>query len=1008
MNITKLLVHQKRLILTTAILLALAGMNAWFDMKRQEDPFFPYRNGFVLTQYPGASVEDIENLVLKPLEQEISQVEEVSEIKGIARAGFSQITIRMKEYIYDTDTGWSHIRDAIERAKIKFPNGVLEPVLNDRVIDTPLVVYAITGSNDIMQMRGIAEEVKTKLLTIPELSKITFYAQPEEEIVIKPHNETLKNLGLNPEYIVRQITNKTELIPLRSLQSDSRQVLLNAQTEYQSVDEIKNTLITLPDGTNLPLTALADISYGVKQDATSVFWLDGQRAIGIGMFVPANQLNVVKFGERIRQKMLEIADDYPSVTIKPIFFQPNRVADRIAELGKSLLMGMLLVSMVLTFFLGIRPGLVVASIIPLVTFTALAVYNFTGNVLHQMAISGMVIALGMLVDNAIVMVENIQYHIDQGMRKSEASILAVKQLSFSLFSATGTTLAAFIPMLMAKGNTGDFTNAIPVVIMLSITISYIYSIFVTPAFSHLFLSSSQHSQQSKIMQMGEKFGKLATNNPKNVLLIALAFIVTSMLLFNFVKKDFFPSTDRNQIVVDITFAEGTNLRHNSAIARELSLEILKQPHVQHSYAFSGNSGPNFYYNLLEKPRSPNISRIDVELNDASHANALIKWIHDEVKPRYPNVDIIANKLGQGPPVTAPIEIKVFAQNRELLGDTVHQIQQIIEKTEGTRDVRNDLGVGLPSYQFKFKDEMLNHYQINRKQVAQSIGLATGGLVVGQYRRAKDPINIVIRDERGINFPLEQLENIELQLNGESIPLRELLDIKLAWLPAAVHHYDLQRTSSVFSEIQIHTTYASVLQDLQPVLEDLELAKGVTIQIAGTNKESQKANKSLGGAVPIGMILLLMFLLIEFNSFIKVAIILITIPLAFAGVPLGLLLTNTTFGFTAILGVLALIGIVVNNAIVMLDLIQKNLNESMEFNKAIIQAVKRRARPILLTTITTVAGLFPLVITKSTLWPPLAWTIISGLLVSTFMSLLVVPALYRLLLKNKECRLRITE
>ena len=1002
MNLINLLVKQKRLILTTAILFAVAGISAWFNMNRQEDPFFPYRNGFVLTQYPGASVEDIENLVLKPLQQEIAQVEEVSQIRGIARAGFAQVIVEMHEHIYDTNTGWNHIRDAINRAKIKFPEGVLQPILNDRIIDTPLVVYAISGNNDIMQMRKIAEEVKTQLLSIPELSKVKFYAQAEEEIAIEPYNHVLKELGLNPEYLMRQIKNKTEVVPLTSLQADSRQFILDAKTDFQTIQEIQETLITLPDGTALPLSVLANVNYGPKAEASSVLWKDGVRAIAIGLFVPVNQLNVVEFGHKIKRIMGEFDARYPSVNIEPLFFQPDRVSHRISELGKSLLMGMLLVSVVLTFFLGLRPGLVVASIIPLVTFSALAVYNFSGNVLHQMAISGMVIALGMLVDNAIVMVENIQYHIDKGMRKSQASIVAVKQLAFSLFSATGTTLAAFIPMLMAKGNTGDFTNAIPVVIMLSIGISYIYSIFVTPAFSHLFLQASKHSKQSKIMQMGEKFGKLASKHPKIVLLIALLFIVVSMILFTFVKKDFFPSTDRNQVIVDITFAEGTHLSYNSEMARKLSLDILKRPHVRHAYVFSGNSGPNFYYNLVEKPQSPNISRIDVELESSDHADDFIQWISDEIKPRFPNVDIIANKLGQGPPVTAPIELRVFSEDRQRLSQAVHYVQQLVEQTQGTRDVRNNLGIGLPSYQLHFKDEVLDRYNITRKQVTQSIGLSTGGLVVGQYRRAKDPINIIVRDKLGINFSLEQIENIEIQIEEQSIPIGSLVDVELKWLPAAIYHYDLHRTASIFSETQSGVTYNQVLQNLRPKLDKLQLPEGVSLFVAGTFEESDKANKSLGGALPIGMILLLVFLLIEFNSFIKVGIILIAIPLAFAGVPIGLLLTNTTFGFTAILGILALIGIVVNNAIVLLDLIQKNLDKSIEFNQAIIEAVTRRARPILLTTITTIAGLLPLVITKSTLWPPLAWTIISGLLVSTFMSLLVVPALYRLMLMRKEC------
>ncbi|HFC29764.1 MAG TPA: efflux RND transporter permease subunit, partial [Oceanospirillales bacterium] len=399
--------------------------------------------------------------------------------------------------------------------------------------------------------------------------------------------------------------------------------------------------------------------------------------------------------------------------------------------------------------------------------------------------------------------------------------------------------------------------------------------------------------------------------------------------------------------------------------------------------------------------SPNLSRIDVELDDAENAGDFIHWINREIKPKYPNVEIIAKRLGQGPPVVAPIEIKVYAKDRQLLSQSVHKIQSIVEKTAGTRDVRNNLGIGLPSYRIEFKDRNINQYQLTREQVAQALGLATGGLIIGQYRQSDDPINIVLRDKQGINFPLEQIENIQLSLQGKSIPLKELVNLKLAWLPAAIHHYDLQRTVSVYSEIQEGKTYAGVLQKLRPILSQLQLPQGVRLEVSGTSEESDKANKSLGGALPIGMILLLMFLLIEFNSFIKVGIILITIPLAFAGVPLGLLLTNTTFGFTAILGILALIGIVVNNAIVLLDLIQKNLDKQITFNQAIIDAVKRRARPILLTTITTVAGLFPLVITKSTLWPPLAWTIISGLLVSTFMSLLVVPAMYRLLLNKKE-------
>ncbi len=358
MKLIDLLVHQKRLILTTAILLALAGLFAWFNMNRQEDPFFPYRNGFVLTQYPGASVEDIENLVLDPLEQELAQVEEVNQIQGLARAGFAQITVRMHEHIYDTDTAWNHVRDAIKRAQNKFPQGVFEPQINDRVIDTPLVVYAITGNSNILVLRKAAEDIKKDLLKVSEISKIKLYGQAIEEISIEPKNEVLYALGINPSYLAKQVNAKTKVVALQSLQADSRQFILNAQTAFQSIAEIKQSLISLPDGSSLPLNVLAEVKYSSKQDVSSSFWLDGKRAVGIGMFVPVNRLNVVKFGKKLKKIMANIAKDYPSVTIKPVFFQPDRVSKRISELGNSLLMGMLLVTLVLTFFLGLRAGLV--------------------------------------------------------------------------------------------------------------------------------------------------------------------------------------------------------------------------------------------------------------------------------------------------------------------------------------------------------------------------------------------------------------------------------------------------------------------------------------------------------------------------------------------------------------------------------------------------------------------------------------------------------------------------
>ena len=998
-SLVSILVRQKKLILTTATLLALFGLMSWFQMNRQEDPFFPYRNGFILTQYPGADVNRIEKQVLKPMEEELAQVEEIKEIRSTVRAGFVQVIISMHEYIYDTDTVWDKVRRAVDRAQLQFPDGVQTPTVEDRLTDTTVAVYAISGDNNIIALRKAAKEIKNRLFTLNGVGKVEFFGMPEEQISIVVDQAELKKLDITHEFIAQQISDRTKVVPINSLHAGSRRINIDAHTEFSTLEELSNAIITLPDDTHLPLSSIAKILYEPATEASSAFW-DGQtRGIAMGVYIPDNIMNVVEFGHSLRGFMDKIRAEYPQLNIDEMFFQPDRVDNRIAELGQSLLTGMFFVTIILAFFLGLRPGLVVALIIPLVTFSSLAVFNLGGGVLHQMVIAGMVIGLGMLVDNAIVMVENIQFHMDRGERGSVASVTSVKQLAMSLGSATGTTIAAFMPMLLSEGNAADFTRGIAVMIILSITVSYLYAIMVTPAFSHLFLKPRTEQKTSFFERLGSKLGHIATARPNIIGVTAMLFVAVSLYLFNFVQKDFFPDTDRNQIVVDLTYPESVNINHNAEQSRLIADQIAEYEDVQRVMIFVGNSGPTFYYNLIEKPRAPHVTRIVAIIDDVERSAEFTEWVEREVEPNYPEITILARKLGQGPPVEYPVEIKVFSQDRAQLANSVRSVQQLLLDTPGTRGVNNNIGLGMPSVDLIPRDDLLNRNDMTRDQLAAGIALRTAGRTIGQYRGSEDPINIVMQSPDNIRFPIDDINDLEINSNGEVLNVRSLMEYRYRWLPASIQHENLQRTASIFSETQSEYTYADVMAIVEPQLEQMEWPAGVSYKIGGDAKESGEANSSLGNALPIGVILLLIFLLMEFNSYRKVLIILITVPLAFAGVPLGLLLTGTTFGFTATLGVLALIGIVVNNAIVLLDLIHKNTLEGLPQREAIREAVARRTRPILLTTFTTVAGLLPLVMTKSTLWPPLAWSIISGLIVSTALSLLVVPALYQKMIKH---------
>jgi len=999
MSVVRVLVGQKRLILTTAIFLALFGIFSWSSMNRQEDPFFPYRQGFVLVQYPGADVKKIEKQVLKPLEEELAQIEEIDEIRATVRSGFVQVIVKMLDHITDTDLVWDRVRRAVDKAEVQFPDGVVKPSVEDRLLDTAVAVYSLSGINDIMQLRDAAKSIKNRMFNLPGIGKVSLYGMPEEQVTITLKESFNNSAIINHESVARQINERTKAQPINALHVGNNRINLDAHTEFQSIEEIKNTSIELTNGEQLPLSALADIRLEAENVSNSGFWHHSERAIALSLYVPINQLNVVDFGASLRDYMDDIRDLYPDVTIEEEFFQPDRVKDRIQELGGSLLTGMALVTIILALFLGLRPGLVVATVIPLVTFSSLALFNMGGGVLHQMAIAGMVIGLGMLVDNAIVMVENIQYHIDEGMRGSDASVTSVRNLAMSLGSATGTTIAAFMPMLLSQGNSADFTRAIPTMIILSITVSYVYAILVTPAFSHMFLKQHKENQESSLQKLGHKLGQLAVGRTNIIIAGAVVFVMFSGYMFGFVQRDFFPDTDRNQVIIDIKYPENSHIIQNTQTTRAIAAELAKRNHVERTVTFVGNSGPVFYYNLVEKPRAPHIARIVTIIDDVANSQGIIEWITREVTPQYPQAEIVARRLGQGPPSDAPIEIKVIAEDRKDLTESVRKIQDLLSQTEGTRTLRNTIGLGMAKLTLTPHDDLLNKNDITRDKLASGLALRTSGQVIGQYRGDEDPINIVMQSPEHVNFNIQDLDDISIH-NGEyQLSLNALTDKRIEWLPASINHINLQRTASVYSETIDGYTYDDVLAKFLPQMAQVELPKGVDYYVAGAVQESGKANQSLGKALPIGIIMLLIFLLIEFNSFKKMLIILITVPLAFAGVPFGLLFTSTPFGFTATLGVLALVGIVVNNAIVLLDLIQKHQDQGMDMKTAIEQAVARRTRPIILTTLTTIAGLLPLVMTKSTLWPPLAWSIISGLLVSTALSLLVVPSMYQKLIRS---------
>ncbi len=991
------LLTRRRLILTVALLLSLTGVLSWMTMVRQEDPTMPQFWGQVVVSFPGAGAEQVERLVLEPIEDHLAEVEEINWVESTAFAEAAVLRLELRQDIKDTKKAWDEVREALAGARREFPEGVSEPTLNDEAArQQESIVLALTGSPDPLKLLEAAKHLRRELLAVPQVSLVTIAADPGEEVVIELDSAAARRFGVNSPELVAQLRARSRILPGGSLRLGEKTIRLRPLSDFESVEEIADTPVILPSGVTVPLREIAQVRRGPAEPVASLMRFNSEMGVGLGV-VAKTGTNLVSYGTVVRERIDQVRPLLAPIEVHEVAFQPDRVAARIDQLSRSLLMGIIIVAGVVVLVMGLRLGLLVASVVPLVAMASLAIYAFGGGVLHQISIAALVLALGMLVDNAIVVAENVQWRLDRGEPHHEAAVGAVRELAVPLGAATLTTLAAFVPMLLAEGSTGAFTRAIPILIMLTLTVSYFFAIFVTPVLSEMVLIARPSRRVSLTQSIGRRLARLATRRPLIVLTSALLLVGASLGGTRWVQMQFFPAADRNQLVIDIKLPEGTHLETTDLTARRIERLLLARPDVEMVMSMMGRSAPKFYYNLARVPWSPHFAQLVVQTRTVEDVKPVIDAVRAFAGDQLPGVEVVPRRLEQGPPVDAPVEIRLFGSDLEGLNTAAAAVAGELRMIPGTMDVRHDLSPGAPTLRFRVDDAAAARFGLSRADVATALFGHTRGLKVGELRTGEDPVPIVIRSSAGELTAAEDLQGLDVaRPTGGSVPLAQVATVEADWRPAAIKHRNRRRVVTVSSQLADGFTYSDVLSAFGPKMKALELPNGVTVGLGGDAEGSGEANAALVQTLPIGVLILLGVLLAEFNSFRRVLIILVTVPLAAAGVVPGLLISGQPFGFMSMLGVIALVGIVVNNAIVLLEVVDSRRKAGASVEQALSDAVALRIRPILLTTATTVAGMLPLALSPSTLWPPLASAMISGLLASTLLTLVVVPALYRVL------------
>ncbi|MDZ4726136.1 MAG: efflux RND transporter permease subunit [Leptospira sp.] len=994
MKFANFILERRSLIFTIFAFFLMLGILEFIVMPREEDPRLKERFGVLKIIYPGASLENMKRFVTLPTEEVLAEIPSIRTLEIRIRPEVMIAEIRLQDSLgseQEINDAWKRIEDAIKKAESKYPIGLQPWDLNRRVTEQEAILIALTGSDDILYLKHEIDTLRSRLLQIQNVAKINRLGDPEEEIEIFIPKQTLEEKGISIGFFSNWVSTANHSIPPGAMPLDGKKVIVKTDGWFNDIESISRLSIPLPGGELKSIGEIGEVHKLPKYPVAEIMRSRGLPAVGLGIVAKQN-INLIQFGRDIEEEVNQWQKTNPNLKVEIINSQPKYVANRLSDLGWNLLTGIFIVALVLVSMMGFRIGILSAIIVPVIAIISLGIFGMFGGVLHQISIAAFVMALGLLIDNVIVILESVQEKIDSGLEIIASVKDTISSLAFPLLSATGTTLASFIPLLGSSGNSADFTRAIPIINMLTLSISFLFALFVTPLLGKAFLKPKVHIKETFYERVSERIGKSIPEYHKLILLVSTFLFLIAMAGFRFLPKKFFPDADRDQLILDLRMPEGTDINKTDEVAKEIESWLRNDNRLKSVIVFVGRSVPLFYYNLNQSPNSPHIAQFILNLKDIKDKDSFKQNFQNIIDEKLIYGNAILQELKQGPPVKAPIEVRLYSESKEDLFKSHQLLLKTIYQVPGLKDIRSDLGIGSPVLNWESDDASLSRYRASRSDVTLSILSQTRGIPIGYYRAGERPIPIIFRTlEKELISPNKISESPLLSTRTEILKLSSVSHLSLNWEPAILYRRNRETAINYYAEVNKELTADKATLIIRKKLELEKFPKSVRWEFGGEQAESGSANQSLIAVAPLGIMILISFLLLEFGSWKKTGIILLTVPLSMIGVVPGLFLSSQSFGFLSLLGIFALVGIVVNNGILILDYIGKATSRGEPIETAIQYSLSKRIRPILLTTLTTIAGLIPLAFTDATLWPPFAWTMIAGLLVSTFLTLFVIPA-----------------
>jgi multidrug efflux pump subunit AcrB len=1008
MNIASFSVKNSQLMLVLFAMAIALGVNTLFTMPRAEDPemqapFFP-----IVAIYPGTSPQDMEELVVKPLEERIMELEDLKEVSATINDG---VAIMMVEYKYesDVDEKYSELVREVNATRDELPEGLMSlEVRKVTPTDVNILQMAFISENaSFSTLKQYAENLKERLEKVKSLKNIEFFGLPDEVVKVDLKLDRLAQMHIPQMAVLGALQSESANIPGGSLRAGSKTFNVKTSGNYTSLEEIENTVVWSANGKIVYLKDIANVTQGFEENR-HVTRLNGHRCI----FVTAAQ----KSGQNIAQTQAAykpVIEAFqktlpPNIDFVPHFDQAENVSKRLSGLGVDFMIAILLVAITL-LPLGGRAAVVVMISIPLSLAIGLVLLDMMGFTLNQLSIVGLVVALGLLVDDSIVVVENIERWLRDGFSRKQAAIEATKQITLAVVGCTATLIIAFLPLVFLPEGSGDFIRGLPMAVISAVLASMVVSLTIIPFLGSVLLRSHHNPKGNFFMRVLKRlisgtYARVlegALHHPIITLLVAAGLFVGAIMLFPVIGFSLFPASEKPQFLVNVTTPLQSHLGQTDTLTRKVEKVLSAHPSIDYWATNVGHGNPRIYYNVIPQNERPDFSEIFVQLNPHTQVDEKRKIIEDlrEQFDGFAGAKIEVKDFEQGPPVEAPIAVRLFGDNLDTLRNLAARVEKMLLGVPGSLYVGNPLKSVKSDLRVRIHKDKARMLGIQTADIDKTVRLAIAGIEMGSYTdTGGEEYEIMVSVPKGGPATLKVFDQLYVNsMSGAAVPLKQVADLVLEASPSAINHLDKVRFVTVTSFVQKGFLVNDLIKITEDKMAEIQLPSGYRYQMAGEVESRQESfGGGFGSVILVTVFLFVGVLILLFKTFKSTLIVLSVIPLGIIGAVVALWITGNSLSFVAVVGLIALAGIEVKNSILLVDFTNQLRAEGKGLEEAIREAGEIRFLPIVLTSLTAIGGLTPIALTSNPLIAPLAIVLIGGLISSTLLSRIVTPIVYKLI------------